>query len=58
MLLHLHSTMSWPNEKLDEFVLFMITVFLYLQTITNNKSELPVRVVRESIEEKKVILVL
>lgn len=58
MLLHLHSTMSWPNEKLDEFVLFIITVFLYLQTITNNKSELPVRVVRESIEEKKVILVL
>lgn len=58
MLLHLHSKMSWPNEKLDEFVLFIITVFLYLQTITNSKSKLPVRVVRESIEEKKVILVL
>lgn len=39
-------------------MLFIITVFLYLQTITNNKSKLPVRVVRESIEEKKVILVL
>lgn len=58
MLLHLHSKLPWPNEKLDEFVLFIITVFLYLETIINNKSKLPVKVVRESIEEKKVILVL